>query len=338
MTTLVEGYAAVVCDLDGVVYRGGQAVPHAVESLNALECPVVYATNNASRSPTSVAERLRHLGVEVVDDQVLTSSMAGARALRDLVDPGARVLAVGGEGVRWALEDAGLTIVRPGEDDAVDGVLQGYGKDVTAEDLAHAAYAIEAGATWVATNDDATLPTEHGVAPGNGALVAAVATATGTSPKVVGKPFAPLYLLGAERLGVEASRTLAIGDRLETDIGGAEAAGMDSVLVLTGIHGVRDVARSRVRPTYVIGDLRELDAAYPEVTGDGEWWRCRGTSVRISAGRWQRREASASSSPGHEADGWSLDACRAALAALAAEPELTPTERDALTAELPARQ
>lgn len=332
---LIEGYDAVICDLDGVVYRGGQAVPGAVDALNSLPRPVVYVTNNASTQPSAVAARLRDLGVKREDTSVLTSSMAGAHEMARRVGRGAAVLAVGGEGVRWALQQEGLVVVRPGEATDVDGVLQGYGPRVTAEDLAQAAYAIEAGAQWVVTNDDATLPTNRGVAPGNGTLVAAVATATGTEPEVVvGKPHPPLYLMGTESLGVEARRTVAVGDRLETDIAGAAAAGMESILVLTGVHGLRDAALADpdTKPTYVVAHLGELLEDYPQPRQEGEWWVCRAARVRIRDGAWDREGPSGT-------DGWTLDAGRAALAALAGMPSDAPTAlRRRLADALPAQQ
>ena len=336
MSMLIEGYDAVICDLDGVVYRGGEAVHGAVEALNSLPRPVVYATNNASTQPSEVAARLRDLGVELEDASVLTSSMAGAHEMARRVDQGATVLAVGGDGVRWALEEEGLVVVRPGEESDVDvaGVLQGYGPRVTAEDLAHAAYAIEGGAQWVVTNDDATLPTNLGIAPGNGTLVAAVATATGARPEVVGKPHPPLYLMGTESLGVEARRTVAVGDRLETDIAGASAAGMESILVLTGVHGLRDaaLADADTKPTYVIAHLGELLEDYPQPREEGEWWVCRASRARIRDGSWDVEDASGG-------DGWTLDAGRAALAALAGMPSDSPSAlRRRLADALPGRQ
>lgn len=261
--SLVGRYRAVVSDLDGVVYRGPEAVPYAVEAIGRLEVPVLFATNNASRPAGEVATHLRELGLECGADDVATSAEAAAWLVSRELQPGARVLAVGGEGVAVALADAGLTVVRP--DDArgaaVTAVVQGYGTAVTASDLAEAAYAVEQGARWVATNTDATLPTDRGLAPGNGSLVAAVATAVGHEPHVVaGKPEAPLYELCAQRLGVEVAEVLAVGDRLTTDILGAVTAGMDSLLVLTGIDGLEELfaASPRQRPTYVAADLRAL--------------------------------------------------------------------------------
>jgi HAD superfamily hydrolase (TIGR01450 family) len=261
---LVSRYDAVVCDLDGVVYRGPSAVEHAVEVIGSLAVPVLYATNNASRSPADVATHLRELGLDCTPEAVATSSQAGAWLLTDRHQPGSPVLAVGGAGVATALEEAGLTAVLPAEAAAgaeVRAVLQGYGPAVTATDLAEAAYAVEAGATWAATNTDGTLPTDRGVAPGNGSLVAAVERAVGHPPDLVaGKPAPPLYLMCAQRLALPPTRVLAVGDRLDTDIEGAVAAGMDSLLVLTGVDDLAAPleAPARRRPTWVAPDLRSL--------------------------------------------------------------------------------
>jgi HAD superfamily hydrolase (TIGR01450 family) len=257
-------YEAVVCDLDGVVYRGPTAVPHAVGVLSALDLPVFYATNNASRPPEDVARHLRSLGLACEAGAVVTSSQAGAWLLSERVAGGSPVLAVGGPGVAAALADVGLVPVvsaNAAEVPGVVAVLQGYGAGVTASDLAEAAYAVQGGASWVATNTDATLPTDRGVAPGNGALVGAVERAVGRAPDLVaGKPAPPLYLMCAERLGVDAARVLAVGDRLDTDIEGAVAAGMDSLLVLTGVDDLRAclAAPAHRRPTHVAADLRAL--------------------------------------------------------------------------------
>ncbi|PRY63810.1 HAD superfamily hydrolase (TIGR01450 family) [Knoellia remsis] len=264
---LSERYDAIVCDLDGVVYRGEPAVPYAVESLAGAGLPVQFATNNASRTPGDVAAHLRRLGLDVQDGDVATSSQAAAWVLERHVQAGARVLAVGGDGVAAALRERGYVPVHSVADDPA-AVVQGYGAQVTATDLAQAAYAIQRGALWVATNTDHTLPTADGEAPGNGALVLAVGAAVGRGPEVVaGKPDEPLYLMCAERLGVPPERVLAIGDRLETDIEGAHSAGMDSLFVLTGVHGIADavLAPPQCRPTYVARDLRALDAPVEEL-------------------------------------------------------------------------
>ena len=277
---LAGRFPGLVCDLDGVVYRGAQALPHAVESLADARrsgARIVYATNNASRPPAVVADALRGLGIALDDADVLTSSVAGARHLAEQLTAGAKVLAIGGPGVAKALQSVELCPVDPAaaEGVSVDAVLQGYGREVTAAALGEAAYAIQGGARWVATNDDLTLPTERGVAPGNGSLVRAVRLAVNTDPVVVGKPGALLYELAAQTLGTDAGQTLGIGDRLETDVEGAHAAGMSALHVLTGVHGPADLVRARAesRPRFVAEDLRALGRPYdePQRALDGRW-------------------------------------------------------------------
>lgn len=285
--TPLAGYRGIVCDLDGVVYRGPDPVPYAVDVLGGLRAPVVYATNNASRTPEEVAAHLTSFGLTATTEQVVTSSMAGAAAIAERVPSGSKVLAVGGSGVAIALRAAGFAPVESAEGGDVVAVLQGYGPRVCATDLAEAAYAIEGGALWVATNDDLTLPTDRGIAPGNGSLVRCVATATGTEPVVVGKPQAPLYLMSSAVLGLEPAAVLGVGDRLETDIAGATAAGMDALLVLTGVHGVQDAALAppAERPKFVVSDLRGLIEPYAAAVRSGEVWECAGATVHIAGDR-----------------------------------------------------
>ena len=274
--TLAERYTGVICDLDGVVRRGAQALPHAVEQLTALRVPVVYATNNASLTPQDVADQLVGLGLSAGPAKVVTSSQAGAARVASLFPAGSSVLAVGGPGVAAALAEAGLTPVDTADPDVV-AVLQGYGANVTAALLAEASYAIEDGATWVATNLDATLPTARGIAPGNGALLGAVATATGAQPSAAtGKPEPPLYDLSVARLGVPKPAVLAIGDRLDTDILGAMNAGLDSLWVLTGVDDLVSFARAPDRPvpTYAARDLRALNRPPMVPTHVDDHWVC----------------------------------------------------------------
>lgn len=262
---VITRYRGLICDLDGVVYRGATAVPHAVETLNRVTAhgvPVVFATNNASRSPEDVGDHLRGLGVAQQGWSVVTSSQAAAAHLAERLAQGAPVCAVGGPGVAQALTEAGLTPVRVADlgDTPVEAVVQGLGVNVTWSELAAVGYLVEAGATWVATNVDLTLPTPYGQAPGNGALVALVQTATSASPHVVGKPQAALFDLARSRLGTDQPDTLVCGDRLDTDIEGANSAGLDSLFVLSGASRLRDLAFAErsVRPTYVAADLSGL--------------------------------------------------------------------------------
>lgn len=263
-------YDALVCDLDGVVYRGSEPCPGAVEGVSAardLGLKVLFLTNNASRPPREVAARIRAVGVQADVDEVLTSAMVAAEAItagavgEPAAPGGARVLAVGGAGVWEALEGAGLNPTRSAADPGVWAVVQGLGRDV--DQLDEAAYAIGAGARWLAVNEDSTLPTPRGLAIGNGSLVAAVAHATGRRPDlVVGKPHSWAARAALAVLGTSPERTLSIGDRLDTDIAGARAAGLASVLVLTGVS-TREEAREAspdLRPDHVLSTLHDLPA------------------------------------------------------------------------------
>jgi len=267
--SLIESADLILADLDGVVYKGDGAIPYAVESLNAAaqQLRVGYITNNASRTAASVAEHLSELGLRVTADDVVTSPQAGMRVLRTLVAPGSTILVVGGDGLVDELEKAGYTVTRSALDEPA-AVIQGFAPHVGWTELAEAAFALHSGPgttgiPWVATNTDWTIPVARGTAPGNGTLVSAVHTAVGRLPVVAGKPEIPMFDVARERFG--AVRTLVIGDRLDTDILGANRAGMDSVLVLTGIDQAKQVlaAVPDQRPKYIVADLRELLEPYP---------------------------------------------------------------------------
>ena len=287
----IAGYDAVVCDLDGVVYRGEEAVPGAPTSLQDMTARgihVLYATNNASRVPAEVADHLRRLGAPARDADVVTSAEAGAAIVSRRVPAGAAVLALGGEGVSWALTREGLRPVSPTQverEQGVAAVLQGLGRQLTVADFEVAARAIAEGAIWVVTNGDTTLPLQWGTAPGNGAYVDLLRTATGQSPvAAAGKPEAPLYDLAVDRLGCAKGRTLAVGDRLDTDIAGARAAGLDSAWVLTGVDRPSDLLATDLHPTYVIGSLAELLQPYAVPLALDGAWRCASATARIDGG------------------------------------------------------
>lgn len=281
---LVAAYEGLVCDLDGVVYRGMEAIPYAVSALTeaARHLPLCFATNNASRNPGEVAAQLRDLGLTVDDAAIVTSAQAGAALLGRALSPGTAVLTVGGPGVDAAVVEAGL--VTTTDPHQARAVLQGWGREVRVDDLARASIAIARGARWVATNTDRTLPTADGVVPGNGTLVSAVAEATGATPEVVGKPHPPLYEVAAGRFGVSPGRLLAVGDRLDTDILGATAIGADALWVLTGVDGFTHLGRSTVRPTYAARDLRALLAPRPRVERNGLTWTWGGQGLTLGAG------------------------------------------------------
>lgn len=256
---LVDQFDALLLDLDGVVYAGPAAIPHAVEVLGELRShlKLAYVTNNASRTPEQVAEVLSDLGVAASPHDVVTSAQAAARVLAERIPSGAAVLVVGGQGLRQAVGDRGFTVVDSASADPA-AVVQGFSPDVGWANLAQATYAIRAGADYVASNTDLTIPTADGIAPGNGLLVHAVRTASGVSPIVAGKPETPLMIESVER--VAAERPLVVGDRLDTDIAGANRAGLPSLLVLTGVTGVAELlyAPREQRPTFLGLDMRAL--------------------------------------------------------------------------------
>lgn len=283
--TLLSGYDGLLLDLDGVVYVGPAAVPHAVASLTQASEHVStgYVTNNASRPAAAVAEHLRGLGLDLQDDQVVTSAQVAAAIVRRRLGAGARVLAVGGPGVGVSLRAAGLDVVASA-DDGPQAVVQGYGPEVGWTDLAEVAHAVNAGAWWVATNRDLTIPTARGIAPGNGTLVAAVRAAVDVDPDVAGKPEPVAFTESARAIG--STHPLVVGDRIDTDIEGAVAAGADALLVLTGVHHLPDLVDlgPASRPTHVGHDLRALHAPPLLVEVGDDEATCGAERVRLAAG------------------------------------------------------
>ncbi len=308
---LAATFDAALLDLDGVVYRGKSPVDHAAEALAKARqrgMRLAFVTNNALRPPDEVARRIADVGVEARAEDVATSAQAAARLLEQQLPAGSKVLVTGGAGLRQAVTERGLTPV----DRAADGpvaVVSGYDPELTYARLAEAVLAIFDGALWVASNTDATVPTERGLLPGAGALVAFVATATGAQPQVAGKPERALHEEAASRTG--ARNPLVVGDRLDTDIEGANGVGAPSLLVFTGVATPQQLisAAPPQRPTFVGNDLRALLAAAPSVRRQdaAHTAECGGWSARFADGRLTWAGSSAEGDDG-------LDAFRAALA------------------------
>ncbi|TWS22135.1 HAD family hydrolase [Tsukamurella sputi] len=269
MTSLAEAYDRLLVDLDGTAYAGAVAIPGAADALAGL--PVTYVTNNAGRGPSDVAQHLRDLGFEAPDDTVVTSAQAGAGLLASLVPAGTPVLVVGAPALRAEVQARGLVVVETAEE--ARAVIQGHSPETGWARLSEAALAIRAGAVWVATNTDATLPTERGLLVGNGSMVAAVRNATEREPRVAGKPFAPIFVDAMRAAG--ATTALVVGDRLDTDIEGGNAFGADTYLVLTGVNDVADVvaAPDLHQPTYVADTLTGLRGAREDaLPGPRDGW------------------------------------------------------------------
>lgn len=251
-----SSYDVLLFDLDGVLYRGEEIVPHAAEVLAALRDQhraLVFLTNNSSRTPEQVADKLRALGIEALPGEVMTSALATADLLAGR--GGGTAFVIGQEGIRRALSDAGIRLL-DGEPEAVDQVVVGVDVEVTYRELATASVLVERGARLIATNPDGSFPVPGALWPGAGALLAVITTTTGAEAEIVGKPFAPLFRSALQRAG--GTHPLVIGDRLDTDIAGANALGWDSLLVLTGVATREAVDRAPFRPTFVAEDLRVL--------------------------------------------------------------------------------
>lgn len=278
---LVSGYDSVLADLDGVIYEGGKAIEYAVESINKvakLGIKVGYVTNNSSRKPETIAAQIADYGIAVTPDDVVSSGQTGVELLSTLVPVGSKVLVVGGEGLRSYTQVGGFVLVNDSTDKP-DAVIQGFAPDVSWKHLSEAAYSIQNGAKWVATNQDWTIPQERGLAPGNGTLVSAVHTAVGQLPLVAGKPEVAIFQTAIKRFGVK--RPLFVGDRIDTDILGANRAGIDSALVLTGVSDAKELLSSPKdsHPKYILGDLRELFTAYQEPKATKYGYKLRGAEV-----------------------------------------------------------
>jgi HAD superfamily hydrolase (TIGR01450 family) len=309
---LTDLYDVALLDLDGVVYIGPDAVPGAPEALGAARragMRLAFVTNNAARPPAAVARHLMELGIAAEPAEIVTSSQAAARYLAERLPSGAPVLVVGTTGLVEALEEQGLVPVG----DAlgpVDAIVQGYSPDLDWRQLAEGAVAINRGVPWVATNVDPTVPSPRGPLPGNGSLVAALRHATGAEPVVTGKPQPAMHRESLLRSGAE--RPIVVGDRLDTDIEGANTVGCPSLLVMSGVTRVPDLlaAPATHRPTYLGADVSALGERHPEPVTEGNRSSCRGWEVRRAADG-----LVLSRRPG-EAVGDGLDAVRALCAAV----------------------
>ncbi len=307
-------YDLAMLDLDGVVYVGVEAVPGAAERIASARTAgmrVAFITNNASRPPEKVAAHLTALGVPAQAEDVVTSAQAACRLLVDRLGPGARVALLGGAGLEVALQEVGLVPVGIADPEA-RALVSGYGPDVMWRDVMRAAVRIRDGLWWVASNTDYTIPTAYGVAPGHGMQVQSLTAFSGVQPVVAGKPARPLLDETVRRVG--GRRPLMVGDRLDTDIEGAAAVGIDSLLVLTGVTRLAELvaATPPERPTYLAVELDGLLVAHQAptaadggfaaggwqasvvegglaVSGTGapdDWWRA------VAAAAWAHRDRS----------------------------------------------
>ena len=272
---LAEEYDCALLDLDGTAWSGDETIEHAATSvIEAREAGMAsaFVTNNAMRTPQQVTDKLNSMDFQATPDMVMTSAMDIAAIMAEELEEGSKVFVIGGAGLRLALEERGFVLVDSADEEPV-AVVQGLDKKVDWALLSEGAFAIERGAAFYASNLDATLPIERGQALGNGSLVRAISHATRKRPIAGGKPEPGIYRRAGELVG--AQNPLAVGDRLETDIMGAVAAGVPALHVLTGVHQARDVIRAPrgQRPTYLAIDMRGLLEAHPAPKHhrDGTW-------------------------------------------------------------------
>jgi glycerol-1-phosphatase len=285
---LGAAYDVALLDLDGVVYIGGTPIPGAPEALMQAKhggMRLAYVTNNASRTPAAVAALLAGMNVPAQPSEVVTSAQAAARLLADKLPKNAKVLVIGSTALRLAVRERGLAPVSTAADNP-QAVVQGYGPGIGYPALAEGGLAVRAGALFVGTNADSTLPGPHGVQPGNGSLLQVIAYATGVAPIIAGKPEPPLHRESVIR--TQAKNPLVVGDRLDTDIEAAHRAGADSLLVLTGVSRPADVvlAPPARRPTYIGQTLDALLQPYPPVNRTDDGASCGGwTALRTKTGQ-----------------------------------------------------
>lgn len=283
---LAQAYDTALLDLDGVVYIGQDAVPGVIGALNQAHdefgMTLTCVTNNASRSPQRVADHLVQLGLRVSAADVVTSAQAGAAELAKLIPQGSRVFVLGSQDLAREVELVGLLA---SSDDSLtyDGLIQGYWPDMPWRILDFAAELLRSGMPWVATNMDMTIPTPTGIAPGNGSVVQALGQSVNREPTLVaGKPQTPLMQQSIDR--TNSKRPLVVGDRLDTDIHGANNVGVDSLLVLSGVTTLAEILQAPVelRPTYIAWDACEILRPQTGASFDGKVASCGGWQVKNS--------------------------------------------------------
>lgn len=255
---LIEPYSAILLDLDGTLYRGDRRIDGAPEAVNRIRASgrfPVFLTNNSSRSRDEIARKLQGMGIEATPDEVVSSAVATARTLakRGIVT----AFGACGRGLVDEMRAAGIDVLED-DPDAAEVVVVGFDPETTYAKLRRACLLVQHGAVLVASNTDVAFPAQDGLWPGAGALLSVITQTTGVEAEVIGKPQAPLFETALQIAG--GGNPLVVGDRIDTDIAGADALGWDSLLVLTGITS--SLAKDdRIRPTWVASDVMGLFAA-----------------------------------------------------------------------------
>lgn len=250
----MKKYQGYLIDLDGTMYNGTEKIPEAIDFVNKLHqqgTPYLFVTNNSTKHPRDVAETLRGMGVPAEEEHVFTTSMATASYISSQ-DPEAKVYPIGEVGLIDAIQETGLTI----SETDMDYVVMGLDREVSYEKLAVGALAIRNGAKFVATNGDVALPSERGFLPGAGSLISVLSVSTGVQPKFIGKPESIIVNQALAVLGTSKEETLMVGDNYATDILAGINAGIDSLLVTTGVTTREDLKTIDIQPTHTIDTLK----------------------------------------------------------------------------------
>lgn len=252
---------ALILDMDGVLWKGDAPIgdlPDVFRRIRARGLKFAFATNNGTKTPEEYQQKLRALGVEVDASQVVTSALAAAFVLAQKYPPGTKVFMIGGNGIRKALEEKGFEILSLENAAQAQVFVMGIDREINFQKVAEATLLVRRGVPFYTTNTDKTFPTPRGEIPGCGAWLSVITTATGVEPISVGKPFPYLMELALERLGTKKEETLVVGDRLETDIAAAQAAGMPCALVLSGVSTREQAQAWEKRIDVIAEDLSEL--------------------------------------------------------------------------------
>jgi len=255
---------AVTIDMDGVLWRGDTPLPGLnkfFDFLHRRNIPYMLATNNASKTPSQYRERLGKFGVSIDPNRVMTSSLATAVYLEQTLGGEGNVYVIGGDGIRAAVQQAGFTLI-DNADQPAKAVVAGIDFNVTYDKLKYAVLHIQRGARFIGTNGDRTFPAEEGFYPGAGAILAAVQAATNVEPTVIGKPERLMFEIAVGKMNSRPGQTAMVGDRLETDIIGAQRAGLKTILVTTGVDNRDSVAGQAIQPDAIFSGIDTLTDAW----------------------------------------------------------------------------
>lgn len=250
-------YNGYLIDLDGTMYKGTELIHEAAEfvkQLKSLNIPYLFVTNNSSRTPAQVAEKLRAFSIPTEDEQVFTTSQATANYIYDL-NKDASIYVIGEEGIQTAIAEKGFRLA----EENADVVVVGIDREISYEKLAVACLAVRNGATFISTNGDIAIPTERGLLPGNGSLTSVITVSTQTQPVFIGKPESIIMEQALAVLGTTKEGTIMVGDNYDTDILAGINAGMDTLLVHTGVTKKEHLPSIKVKPTYIVDSLAEWD-------------------------------------------------------------------------------